>query len=71
MTRTILENEACPITSSKQDQGTGYVHFAPQTEKPTLAGIIDAEQYQDEFLTRLIRERAGDQKRQSRIIEVA
>lgn len=47
MTRTIqAENEACPITSSKQDQGTGTHVLNLRTQKPAQAGIIDADECQ-------------------------
>jgi len=68
MTRTIqAENEARPITSSKQDQGTGKEVLITQPQKPTQAGIIDADALQARHAVRMIREL----KHQSRIIEVA
>jgi len=69
MTRTIqAENEACPITSSKQDQGTGKEVLTVRIQKPAQGGIIDADQCQELYRVRMIRE---ELKHQSRIIEVA
>jgi len=65
MTRTIQAEEAHPITSSKQDRGTGYVHFAPQDE--IISPIIDADECQARHAAQIVR----SLKHQSRIIEVA
>lgn len=42
-----------------QVNGNGYLHFAPQTDKAILNGIIDADAYQDVQLILMKRDRAA------------
>jgi hypothetical protein len=63
--RTIEAEEARPITSSKQDQGTGKEVLNAQPQKTTP--VIDADACQARHAVRMI----AELKHQSRIIEVA
>ena len=68
MSRNIkAENEAHPMNVAKQNIGAGTHVLNLETQKPTQAGIIDADALQARHAVRMIREL----KHQSRIIEVA
>ena len=68
MSRNIkAENEAHPMNDANHTQGTGTHVLNLGTQKPTQAGIIDADALQARHAVRMTREL----KHQSRIIEVA
>lgn len=68
MSRNIkAENEAHPMNVAKQNIGAGTHVLNLGTQKPTQAGIIDADEYQAQHAAEMFR----NLKHQSRIIEVA
>ncbi|MDO5844873.1 MAG: hypothetical protein Q4Q53_06995 [Methanocorpusculum sp.] len=66
-----LKNELMSVKTEKQNGNNSKYVAKHKNEAIEQPQIINAEEYQDEFLTLMIRERQAGQKKQSAIVECA